>query len=167
MPAIPSYTFADFIKKFPLVPMPVTLGEETHLIFSKENEPLPLEMVDKYITQSEAEPDDEFTEYVPCLAIDEAEKYVGLIWWRAGLMNYEYVLATYTPKGELIQKKVIARTRVEGEKIHRSVANIDEDLIIWIAEGIEETNAPGAGFSPESTKVSSLEIMANGMIVGS
>lgn len=159
------YLFSDFLAKFPPIPMPVTLGEETHHAFSTENEPLPLTMVESYIhpTDPEAGPDDEFTEYVPCFAIDNTDGFVALVWWKAGLLRYEYVLATFTLKGELIARRVIASTRVSGEKISRSVASIDEDWVIFIAEG--EAAAAGDVFDPTTSRTYDLEIMSNGEIV--
>ena len=157
------YTFADFVAKFPPVPMPVTLGEDTHHVFARENEPLPDSMVVQFIHPADqTAADDEFTEYVPCFAIDNTESFIALVWWKATLLNYEYVLATFTNTGQLISRRVIAFTKVNAaNKVQRAVASIDEDWVIYIAEG--ESDERDA-FDPTTSRTYDMEIMANGMI---
>lgn len=157
------YTFADFVGKFPPIPMPVTLGELTHHVFSTENEPLPEGMVLQFIQPTErGHINAEFTEYVPCFAIDDTENFIALIWWKADLLNYEYVLATFSMKGALIDRRVIAHTRVLPDgKVQRAVATIDEEWIIYIAEG---ESIDGDIFDPASSRTYELEIMVDGTI---
>lgn len=159
------YAFFDFVAKFPPVPMPVTLGEDTHHVFSTENEQLPLEMVEQFILPLDPDPHagDEFTEYVPCFALEGTESFIALVWWKASLLNYEYVLCTFTDKGELISRQVIGFTKVEGEIIHRAVATIDEDWVIFIAEG--RADAKFDRMSESGMRTYDLEIMSNGEIV--
>lgn len=156
------FTFSDFVAKFPPVNMPVTLGEDTHHTFGVENEPLSDAMIEQFILPTEPGAVlDEFTEYVPCFAIEDTEQFIALVWWKATLLNYEYFLATYTMKGELIDCKVIAKTTVEGDKVFRSVAHIDEEYEITIGEGVSEG---GSHFDPTSSKTRFMEIMVNGEI---
>jgi hypothetical protein len=155
------YEFVEFVEKFPPLTMPVTLGEETHHTFSTENNPLPESMIEQFIAPLEKEPADEYTEYVPCFAIDCDEKYIALVWWKAGLMLYQYVLATFTEKGEPIDQKMIAFTRVDGTEVKRAVASIDEELAIHIAEGTSQNDV----YDPASSMTRLMEIMPNGMIV--
>ena len=109
-------TFADFVAKFPPVTMPATLGEDTHHTFSTENLPLSDALIALYIQPAEGvAADDEFTEYLPCFAIADTEQFIALVWWKATLLNYEYVLATFTGKGHLIGRQIIAQTRVERD----------------------------------------------------
>ncbi len=167
MAVLPAPSFADFVRKFPPVTPPLTLGEDAHHVFSLENEPLTAEMISRFIHPfyQNDEPDDEFTEYVPCLAVEGVEKFVALIWWRAGLLEYGYYLSTYTPTGEPIQSRSIAGTRVNGSRIYRSVATMDEDHIVWIAEGESEAQDAIAVYDATATRMKSLELLANGMIV--
>ncbi len=159
------YKFSDFVAKFPPITMPVTLGEETHHTFSTENEPIPLAMVEQFIlpTNPPDTQDDEFTEYVPCFAIDDTENFIALVWWKAGLLNYEYILATFSAKGELISRQVVAFTRVNDQKVSRGVATIDEDWVIFIAEG--DSSGGNDLFDPTTSKTYDLEIMSDGEIV--
>jgi len=158
---IPKFDFIDFVEKFPLVEMPVTLGEDTHHTFSMENNPLPQAFVDQYIAPFEAVEPDEFTEYIPCFSIDCEEEYVLLVWWKAGLLTYQYYLGTFTEKGKAIDRKVIAFTAINGDQIKRAVATIDGELSIHIAEGISVNDI----YDPLSSLTRLMEILPNGIIV--
>ncbi|MBV6443161.1 MAG: hypothetical protein EPGJADBJ_04890 [Saprospiraceae bacterium] len=144
--------------------MPVTLGEETHHVFGIENEPLSDELIARFIHPTETvTPDDEFTEYVPCFALDNTEQFIALVWWKAELMNYEYVLATFDLKGQLIDREVIAYTRVGEDQVYRAVATIGDDREIVIAEG--SSSDGNALFDPASSRTREMEILASGEIV--
>jgi len=161
---MPKHTFADFVGKFPAVTMPITLGEETHFVFSTENDVLPESMIEQFILPLDTNGADEFTEYLPCFGIEFEAPFIALVWWKAGLLNYEYQLATFMPNGQLIGRKVIAFTRGEGESLRRAVCTIDEDLVIFVAEGTSK------GFDdymdPTTSKMYEFEIMSSGEIVG-
>jgi hypothetical protein len=158
------YSFAEFVAKFPPVNMPVTLGEDTHHTFTLENEPLSPDMIEQYIYPAEnnAE-DDPYTEYMPCFSIEEAGPFIALVWWKAELLNYEYSLATFTPKGQLIQRRIIGFTKVADHKIERAVATINEELEITVAMGasFDEQDV----YDPGTSRTLNLEIMANGQII--
>ncbi len=155
-------TFPDFVARFPPVSMPVTLGEDTHHVFSAENDPLPEAMIAQFIHPlEEVVPDDEFTEYVPCFAIDDTERFIALVWWKAELLNYEYVLATFTMKGELIDREVIGYTRVGEGKVRRAIATINDEYEIIIAEGISGEDDL---FDPTTSRMRHIEILATGEI---
>jgi hypothetical protein len=162
-----AYAFHEFVAKFPPVSMPATLGEETHLVFSRENEQLPLAMIEQFILPIEEKTpeNEELIEYIPCFSIDQTEQFIALVWWKADLLDYEYVLATYTDKGQLISRKVIGFTKVVDGLINRAVATIDEDWVIFIAEGRAKANRSVEDFDPTSARTYEMEIMANGEIV--
>ncbi len=156
--------FPDFVAKFPPVAMPVTLGEDTHHTFSTENEPLSDEMIAQFIHPTEkVVQDDPYTEYVPCFAIDNTAEFIALVWWKAELMNYEYVLATFNLKGELIGSQVIAQTKVEDGNIYRAVATITGEHEIIIAEGLSAGSDDS--FDPSTSRMRELEISESGEIV--
>lgn len=158
------YAFPDFVAKFPQVAMPVILGEETHHVFGMENEPLPLGMTQQFIYPIEnIEETDEFTEYIPCFCIQDTGDFIALVWWKAELLNYEYRLATFSLKGELLSNRVIAYTRVQQGQVHRAVATIDEEWEINIAVG---TSIDGNDrFDPSTTRTANLEILSGGQII--
>ncbi len=156
--------FPDFIAKFPPVPMPITLGEDTHHVFGTENDPLSDAFIAQFIHPLETvTPDEEFTEYIPCFGIADTEQFIALVWWKAELLNYEYVLATFTLKGEIISRQVIAGTKVVDGNVYRAVATINEEYEIAIAEGVSLDG--DKLFDPTSSKTRFLEILINGEIV--
>ena len=156
--------FHDFLAKFPPVSMPVTLGEDTHHTFSTENEPLSDAMISQFIHPTETVlADDEFTEYVPCFSIDNTETFIAVVWWKAELLNYEYVLATFSDKGELIGRRTLAGTTVKDGVVTRAVALINEEWEITVGEG---TSPDGNQiFDPTTSRTRNLEILINGEIV--
>ena len=157
-------SFADFISKFPPVTLPVTLGEDTHHVFGLENDPLSDALISEFIHPLEAVvPDDEFTEYIPCFGIADTEKFIALVWWKAELLNYEYVLATFGLKGDVISRQVIAGTSARDGKVYRAVAVINEEHEISIAEGVSEDG--NMLFDPTSSKTRFMEILISGEIV--
>ncbi len=131
LPLKPSPAFAEFLLKFPEIELPATLGEDTHHTFSTENEPLTEAMVAAFI----GEPEDEFTEFVPCFMVGATEQFVAVVWWKAGLLNYEYFLATFKLDGQPVARRVIASTRASGDSLALMVAHITPELVVYIAEG--------------------------------
>ncbi|NND32102.1 MAG: hypothetical protein HKN76_05875 [Saprospiraceae bacterium] len=123
----------DLVAFFPQVDLPITLTSEIHHIFSKENKPLPEVLIRGFLREDENE--DEFTEYVACFRLPAMELYQSLVFWKASLMSYEYILATYQPDGLMISSKVIAGTKSNGNSLLKRIATIDEEGLILIAEG--------------------------------
>lgn len=158
------FTFPDFIAKFPQVQMPIILGETTHHVFGKENEPLPLGMIQQFVYPIEnIEETDEFTEYIPCFSIEGTGDFIAIVWWKAELLNYEYRLATFSLTGKLLSSRVIAYTRVQKGQVHRAVATIDTEWEINIAVG---TTVDGNDvFDPSTTRTANLDLLANGQII--
>jgi hypothetical protein len=155
--------FSHFLEKFPEVALPATLGDETHHQFSQENDPLPKLMVEQFILPLEEMPADEFTEFVACFKIPDTHEFHTLVYWRAGLMNYQYTLATFTKKGELIDKRVIAGTFSDGNTLIKSIATIDEDWEIFIISGQTGTDRQKKYDASTSTAYK-LELLPDGKI---
>ena len=66
-------SFEEFLSCFPPVELPFTLGEDTHMLFSKENDPIPGAVIAEYILPLEGEEElDEVTEYIACFALPSA-----------------------------------------------------------------------------------------------
>jgi hypothetical protein len=157
-------TFADFVAKFPPVAVPLTLGEDTHHTFGTENDPLTEAMIEQFVLPAEGVSEmDEFTEYVPCFSLEDTQGFVALVWWKAALLDYAYILATFTPQGQLIGRQEIAHTRSLNGSISRSVVTINEDWELTIAEG----SSPDGNllFDPSTMRTRYLEIMTNGEVV--
>jgi len=151
----------DFLKYFPKVKPPVTLTEDSNRVFSKKNKPFSIEATEEYLVKFEKEID-EFTEFIPCFRIIQIDNIHIIVYWKGGLMTYEYIMATLNKKGELISRKIIAGTKSNGETVVQSAATIDEDLIIHIMVGA--TNK-GKDYDPKDSKPMSMEVLPTGDIV--
>lgn len=156
-------SFAHFLKKFPELELPLILGEGAHHLFSKTNDPLSNEMILQFIQPYEKVSSDEFTEWVPCFKIPETHEFHAIVYWRAGLMDYQYVLMTYTKRGDLIDQRTIAGTFSDGKVLTQSVATLDEDWIISIASG--QTDANQSQFNASANRAYQLELLPEGRIV--
>lgn len=157
-----SNKFTAFLKTFPEIELPITLGENTHLEFSKRNDPIPSALIFEYIQSTEKIPSDELTEYIACFRIAKLKDFQAVVYWRAGLMDYRYVLATYNKNGELIDSRVIAGMYSDGDKVTQSVATFGEDWSISIATG--QSDAYSGEYDVNSNTVFALELMPDGTI---
>jgi hypothetical protein len=151
----------EFIRFFPEAELPLMLSQDQLPEFSDINEPFSAQFIEEVLTLWEKEID-EFTEFIPCAHLPVQEEYLGLVYWKGGLLKYEFILATINKKGELISKKPIATTVVENSVIKQSAAYIDPDLNITILAG---QNIDGALYDSSLTQKFSMEILFNGEIV--
>jgi len=158
---LPTAQFAEFIEFFPPLELPLSLLPDMSQIPS---DPLPLPGVlqDAYILPFESDEVDEFTEYVPYGRIAGTKDYYAMIYWKAGVLRYEFILATYTAEGEPLSHAIVGGLRYEEEGILHSVAVINEDMSIVIAEGMAQTDE--AGMDPEQTQTYQMEILPTGVI---
>jgi hypothetical protein len=161
-----SIHFLDYIAIYPEIKPPVTLTDDSTVAFSKYNKQFKPLMISKFLMLSEKEAIDEFTEFVPCLQIPNTGDFYAVIYWKASLMNYQYILVTYDNAGNLVDKAIIAGTSSpNGEDLVRSVATIDEDWIITIVSGATIQNK--TEYNPKSSKAFTLEILDGGKIISS
>lgn len=129
-------SFEQFLEFFPAVALPITLGEDTHMLFSKENDPLPAAAIRSYILPIEGDGEvDEMTEFIACFELPASDKFHAVVYWRASLLNYQYRLVTFDTKGNLIDEKVIAGTTFDGADLTQTMAVIQEDLLIYLVSG--------------------------------
>lgn len=128
-------SFKHFIEKFPEVDLPITLGEDTHLAFSRKNDPLPIPMIEQFILPLEEKEVDELTEFIACFRLPAQKEYQAIVYWKASLLHYQYTLATFGKDEELIDKRVIGGTYYDGEHLTQSVATVKADGQVIIASG--------------------------------
>lgn len=156
--------FSHYLNYFPELELPITLGEETHHAFSQKNDPLPALAIQQFILPLEKEEEEEdLIEYIPCFKIAKTDGFHAIVYWKAGLLNYQYTLVTYEPKGELIDTRVIAGTFSDGKSMTNSVATIEEDLMIYVVTG-HSVNAEEVYDAGASTTID-LEILPDGSII--
>ena len=161
-PKSTSVQFDHFLEKFPELDLPITLGEETHHHFSNQNDPLPGLMIEQFLAPLESNVD-EFTEFIACFRFIDTKNFHALVYWKAGLMDYTYTLVTFTTKGLVIDKRVIAGTFSDGKVLTQSVATIDEDWGILIASGQSSSNENE--YDASSSTAYNLELLPDGKIV--
>jgi hypothetical protein len=152
--------FTNYLGRFPEIELPVTLRDDSNHDF-EANPPLQDEMIEQYITRYEAVEVDDFTEYMACFQLPASAKFQAIVYWKAGLLNYDFVVATHGKDGNMIDKKAIAGIKVVGQDILRSIATIDPDLAINIAEGMEIN---GGDFNADATKTRRFQILESGLI---
>lgn len=156
--------FKQFIALFPELELPVTLNNEIHHTFSKQNKTIPQDIVNRMIVSLGDHDVDEYTEYIACFKIPEIHEFEAVVFWRASLLSYTYYLTTYSKKGELIDCKPIAGLEVvEGKQVLQRVATIEDDWTIQIVEGIAQVDS--ANYDPKSTQVIDMELLSEGEII--
>lgn len=153
--------FQHFIEYFPVLELPIQLDDEIHHTFSLENEPLPLLAIEQYLLPVEEEAD-ELTEFVPCFRVPETYDFHAIVYWKAGIMNYQYILATFEKSGELIDRRVIAGTFSDGKSVVKSVATFEDDWMILTMTG-QMTDAHEV-YDATSSKILEMELLPDGTI---
>ena len=156
-------SFEKFLTLFPEVELPITLTSDAHIEFSRHNTPIPGPMIDEYLASAH---DDELTEYIACFKIPKTQGIHALVYWRAGLMEYEYQMVTFDPAGNILDKRFLSGTKSNNKILLRSVATIESDWLITVVEGSESIEEEGqTKFNPQASRVHHLELMANGEII--
>ncbi len=153
----------DLLSFFPEVELPIEITEDLVMTAESVNKVLPASIIEKYIVKWEGGEDfDEFTEFVPILRIRDAEEFYALVYWKGGLMKYEYILITLDKLGNFITRKPIASTISDGNTVKKSVSKIDEDMIIHIMAGENEVNGK---YDPARSQAFNMEILHSGDII--
>lgn len=151
------------LEKFPEVDLPITLGEETHLTFSRRNDPIPALIIEQYLKEWDEMEADEHTEYIACFRLPISEQVVGVVYWRAGLLEYRYEMVTLNRKsGEVIDKHTLGGTLYDGIDLTQSVATINEEKTIYIASGQRQAEL---GYSAAGSTAQRLQVTDGGKFV--
>ena len=158
--SIPVLDFSAFLESFPEAELPITLSTDLAVTFSKSNDPLSVVAVRQYIGHTGAT-DDEFTEYVACFQVPDTFEFQAIVYWRAGLMDYQYILATYDKNGQPIDRATLAGTNSDGDTVTESVAVFEDDWVIRVVTGARMTNGR---FDPANSSVAHLELLPDGTI---
>jgi hypothetical protein len=158
---IPSAQFAEFLDFFPALILPFSLLPDLQQIPS-DPIPLPGVLQDEFILPFEGDEVDDFTEYIPFGRIEGTRDFHAVVYWKAGVLRYEYILATYDTTGKPLYHAIVGGIRYEDEGTIHSVAVIHEDLRIIIVEGIAEKDDDVV--SPE-TQTYQMSIKPSGEII--
>lgn len=154
-------TFDDFLNFFPELELPITLTEESAKDFSMHNKALPGIIIQKYILEENEEWDD-LSEIVPCFRVPDTNDFYAMVYWKASLQNYEYILVTYDKAGNFLDGKVIAGMVFNEETIIRTVSTMDQDWIIHVAVGEENINKTTETKQPRAFN---MELLGTGEII--
>lgn len=128
---------AHLLRYFPEVSLPVTITSASQKAFFRENKPLPALLTALFIDEWEGGPADEFTEYLPGFHF-RLGALTGLVYWKAALMSYTYVLVLLDKQGQWTDRMVLAEWEVAPEGVRQGVALIQEDGSILMAESALE-----------------------------
>ncbi len=156
--------FQDFLSLFPPVELPVSLTLESHKTFEQINDLIPIDLASMFIMQEDELPEEEFTEFLPCFRLPAGKEidFIALVYWKASLMRYDFILATYTKTGIPISRQVIAGTSSDSKTIIKKVATLEQDYSIEVIAS--EQDVDQIHFDPSSTKELSYELLPNGFI---
>lgn len=157
----PTADFAEFIGFFPELDLPLSLLPDVSQI-PVDPLPLPSVLQDAFILPFEADEVDDFTEFVPFGRLSGTKDFHAMIYWKAGLLRYEYILATYSMEGEPLSHAIVGGIRYEEEGTLHSVAMFHEDLQIVIAEGLADMAL--SGIDPAQTQTYQMAILPTGII---
>lgn len=163
MDKAPKISIQQLLVKFPEIELPVILSEEEHHTFSAKNDPIPEALISHYLI-APGDSVDEFTEFVACFSLPDTENFHAIVFWRAGLLTYEYILQTFSKKGQTIDRRIIGGTKVHGNITALTVATIEEGGSIIIAGGVAQNN--DEVYDATTTESIHLELLPNGQIVG-
>lgn len=163
MTQIPKPEFIKLLSFFPTVELPVTLDEESMHIFQRENDVFPEEMIKLIGNYLDTAEPDELTEYVPCFQLKETGEFTAIVFWKASLMNFEFILTTFNSKGRVIQQATIGGMKSDGKSVLYSVATIDPDWIIHIIEGTRK--ADETEYHPKESRAYNMEVLGTGEII--
>lgn len=156
-------SFQQFLNYFPEIDPPIILTEEAAHVFSSQNEPFHPQSIRQFIAPFHVNEIDELTEFVPCLKVPGTHGFHAVIYWKAGLLNYEFILMTFTEKGDIIDRRVIAGTFSDGRTLTTSVATIEEDWIIHVVTGQSASDELHA-YAASNSKAFNLELLPDGKI---
>lgn len=132
-------TFTQFAQCFPEVELPVLINNELLILASQKNPPLHEGLVQHFIYPGNIADDSEFTEYIPCFRIPGTENFHAMVYWRAELLDYQFILITFTKKGEEIARQALCGVVSDGDTLVQSVATFEADWSIIVVSG--HTNA--------------------------
>lgn len=127
---------------FPEVELPVTITVGSRKAFEERNRPLPLILTATYFDYWEEEPADMYTEYIPGFSFS-AGQHKALVYWKAGLLQYTYVLVILDKDGMLKDRLVLVETDASEGHLRQGAAMITADREIWTVESTTSIGPEG------------------------
>ena len=153
--------FDQFLSFFPEIDLPITLNDEIQLTFSRQNKPLPMALSHAFLP-GESTDMDEYLEFVPCFQLASDGQYYVIVYWQATLMEYKYVMSSFSKNGHIISKKTLGGTVFDGTKVTQAVATIDAERAIHVVQGSNDADSPH--YDPGASIAVHFEIQDDGQI---
>lgn len=156
------FTLADLCVYFPEVDLPITITEESYRHFPEDRSLGVHDLLVSFLQQALHEEHDEYTEIIPGFSfrVPSHSGYVALVWWKANLLTYSYILATFNMQAQLVASLPLAIVQVQGDAILRQAAHINEVGQIYTVEGL----AKGETFQAESNIPEQYLLLEDGSI---
>jgi hypothetical protein len=153
-----------FLEHFPAIEPPILLSVEEITTYSRENKPFSQGIVREVFIPFESQySDEQLVEFIPCFSLPSDSRMHVLVYYRGDLFINEYNLLTMNNKGTIIDKKAIAGTFLDKDKLIRYVASIDKDGLIQVVIG---SNKGARDFyNPLNSKTITYEIAPDGTII--
>ena len=141
--------FTDFLDLFPPAAFPLAFGEDSYRGYEAAGKLVPDALAAEYVAPLEPAPLDEYTEVLACAQFAHKD-YVAVVYWKAGLLNNHYRLATFDKLGNPIESRVIAGAYNEPDAAaSQSAATITEERIVYVVSARAESD--GLGDAKESS----------------
>lgn len=78
---------------FPETTLPVLISDDHLSDYEAESEPFPQSFIEEVLLLWEKDAD-EFTEFIPCFRLPKEEKFETVVYWKGGLLRYDFILVT-------------------------------------------------------------------------
>ncbi|MCO6484879.1 MAG: hypothetical protein J5I41_03790 [Saprospiraceae bacterium] len=137
----------DFLQYFPEVSLPVSLTASSAMAFARDNPPLPALWSAFTVERWEEGETDAYTEFQPGFSF-RIGRNTGIVYWKASLLHYAYILVILSAKGEVLDRLELAETRSEEGLLFQGAAVIEEDGSICMVESSRDPDEPEGGVTP-------------------
>lgn len=150
---------------FPEIDLPITLTDDSLTHINATNDLIPEAVLQEIFSKYENDLSSEFLEIMPCFRINlKNEKVHAIVYWKGDLLKYEFILLTLTSTGDIIDKKSLCGTIIDGDLIKKSVATIDSEYGIQIIAGAYNSSI-SMGYDGNASQSFSMELLPTGEVV--
>jgi hypothetical protein len=150
---------------FPEIELPVTLTDDSLTHINATNDLMPEALLQEVFVKYEEDISSEFMEIMPCFRIKMLdEKVAAIVYWKGDLLKYEFILLTVNTSGDIIDKRPICGTVIDGDIVKKSVATIDGEFGIHIMAGAYDSSVTST-YDGNASQSFSMELLPTGEIV--
>lgn len=122
--------FEKLLEYFHHIELPISFEpHHTHQLTEKNNT-IPTDLAKVFLDENLTEEQEEYVELISFGRISLGNGCIGLVYWKADLMNYEYILVNLDKNGEILAKKRIGGTQYVEKRLLHTVATIEPNLSV-------------------------------------